>query len=177
MLNPNRDASSKNQLTNREICHTPKSALCCLFQLSKWCKRRCCRSERFSSILKGKPAPPTVRPSQPFTQPSLPHSILTSSSPCSAEQRTGERHKHGTGRPAWHKAPHLTVAEQKRATDRSVLVCACMPLYVRVFVCVLFTELFCHMSSSSLSIPSLFFSSVAKPAWGRDTLCRFHPLA
>lgn len=33
------------------------------------------------------------------------------------------------------------------------------------------------MSSSPLSIPSLFFSSVAKPAWGRDTLCRFHPRA
>lgn len=146
----------------------------CFFQPSKGCNIKHRRSERFSSTLRHEPEPPTKRPSQPFTQSSLLHSKLTSSSRGSAEHGTGERHIHGMGQLVWHKAPHLNVSEQKAETGGSsrwyLCVCVCLCR-------VLFTELYCHMSSSLLFIPSLFFSSVAKPAWGRDTLCRFHPLA
>ncbi len=144
---------------------TQKSAVSCIFQHSKCCNIRYCMSERFRSFLRHKPKPPTERPSQPFTQPSLLQSKLTSSSSCSAEQRTGERHKHGMGQPVWHKAPHLTVAEQKAETGRSspcmcvyACACVCMCVCMDVLVSMLFLCGSCLQSFSVICLHLHFLS-------------------
>lgn len=99
----------------------------CFFQPSKGCNIRHRRSERFSGVLRHEPEPPTKRPRQPFTQSSLLHSKLTSSSRGSAEHGTGARHVHGMGQLVWHKAPHLNVSEQKAETGGSSpwYMCVC----------------------------------------------------